>query len=84
MLGLATCLLVAGCGAQAKQPTKIEVQDRDAERGRQAIAEYGCGACTRCIATRRSGRGANPLRLSQVQDRLVQCLGECNHFVSYM
>ncbi len=46
MLGLAACLLVAaGCGAQAKQPTKIEVPNGDADRGRQAIAEYGCGSC---------------------------------------
>jgi len=45
-LGLAACLLVmTGCGAQAKQPTKIEVPNGDADRGRQAIAEYGCGSC---------------------------------------
>jgi cytochrome c len=45
-LGLAACLWgLAGCGAQAEQPTKIEVPDGDADRGRQAIAEYGCGSC---------------------------------------
>ncbi len=46
MLGLAVCLLVAaGCGAQATPPTKIEVPGGDADRGRQAIAQYGCGSC---------------------------------------
>jgi cytochrome c len=46
LIGLAACLLVAaGCGAQAKQPTKIEVPGGDADRGRQAIAQYGCGSC---------------------------------------
>lgn len=46
IMALAACLLLAsGCGAQAKQPTKIEVPDGDADRGRQAIAEYGCGSC---------------------------------------
>lgn len=39
------CLLPAGCGAQAEPPTKIEVPDGDADRGRQQIVEYGCSAC---------------------------------------
>lgn len=46
MVGLAACFCVpAGCGAQAEPPTVIEVPDGDADRGRQAIVEYGCAAC---------------------------------------
>lgn len=46
LVGLAACALVmAGCGAQAKPPTTIEVPDGDANRGRHALAEYGCGSC---------------------------------------
>jgi cytochrome c1 len=37
--------LGAGCGAQAEPPRQIEVPGGDADRGRQQIAEYGCGAC---------------------------------------
>lgn len=45
-LGLAACLMVvAGCGAQAKPSSRIEVPEGDADRGRQAIAQYGCGSC---------------------------------------
>lgn len=45
-LGFAVCLwALVGCGAQAEPPIKIEVPDGDADRGRQAIAEYGCGSC---------------------------------------
>jgi cytochrome c1 len=38
-------LLLAACGAQAEPPRDYEVPGGDADRGRQALVEYGCVAC---------------------------------------
>lgn len=40
-----TVLLITGCDAPAEPPPHLRVVGGDAERGRQLIAEYGCGAC---------------------------------------
>ncbi len=41
---LGAMLLLAGCGAQAEPPRDFDAGG-DANRGRQAIVEYGCNAC---------------------------------------
>lgn len=41
---LVSVMLLAGCGAQAEPPRDFDAGG-DANRGRQAIVEYGCNSC---------------------------------------
>lgn len=44
-VGIVVVLLLAGCLARDVADMDKVVEGGDAERGRQAIMEYGCGAC---------------------------------------
>jgi cytochrome c len=45
LLVLAVLFLTAGCARQEETRQQISVPGGDAERGREALAEYGCHSC---------------------------------------